>query len=315
MSGAQETGSKKVEIRATTRPPAPRASGKPMQPSVIGAILRGFIGFRGSLLVVALALFGTLAGCSAKDATTGKRVTLKTRATVEADSRTEFSTSFGWSVKLDEAVVAVGALYYFDGEPPFVRRDTPRPGPLERVAGWFGEGVAHAHPGHYQAGDAVGQMLEPGSVDLFATPVALGAGEGVTGTYWSAEFRFASKAVGAAAGKLAGHVAVAKGTATRSGDGGSTTVHFRITADFADVAKNVTEGEVDGCAFKKSDVEDDGTVTLTFKPSVWFDLVDFANIAPGTAEAPTEIAAGDIAHTGFVLGLVQLTAYAFSYAG
>jgi hypothetical protein len=76
----------------------------------------------------------------------------------------------------------------------------------------------------------------------------------------------------------------------------------------------VTRGEVDGCEFKKTDVEEDGTVTLTFKPSIWFDLVDFSKVEPGTKDAPTEIPSGDIAQIGFTLGLVQLTAYNFSYS-
>jgi hypothetical protein len=157
-------------------------------------------------------------------------------------------------------------------------------------------------------------MLEPGSVDLFATAVKLAAGDGVTGTYRSARFTFANKNAGSAANELAAHAAVAEGTATKAGDGGTATIHFRVWADFADVAKDVSGGEVDGCEFKETDVEDDGTVTVTVKPSVWFDLVDFSKVAPGTPEEPTEIPHGDIAQIGFVLGLVQLSAYHFGYS-
>jgi hypothetical protein len=262
--------------------------------------------------VVALVL--ALVGCSGKDTTTGRRVTLQTRAVADAETEGEFLTSFGWNVKLDRAAVAVGPLYYFDGEPAFVQHRAPRRGPIERFASFFGEGVAHAHPGHYQAGDALGQMLEGGSVDLFRTPAKLGTGDGVSGTYRSARFTLAKKDVGSAAKELAGHVAFAEGTATKDGDAGAPTIHFRVSADFADVAKSVTDGAVDGCEFKEVDLEEDGTVTLTFKPSVWLDLVDFSKVDPGTAEAPTEIPHGDIAQIGFALGLVQLSAYHFGYS-
>lgn len=265
------------------------------------------------LAVVAVVL--GLAGCSGKGTTTGKRVTFETRAAADAEVRGAFLTSFGWNVKLDKAAVAVGSLYYFDGEPAFVEHPVPRRGPLERFASFFGEGVAHAHPGHYQAGGALGQMLEPGSVDLFATSTKLGAGDGVTGTYRSARFTFAKKDTGVAASELSGHAAFAEGTATKDGDGGVATIHFRVWADFPDLAKSVKEGEVDGCEFQETDVENDGTVTVTVKPSVWFDLVDFSKVEPGTAEAPTEIPHGDIAQIGFALGLVQLSAYHFGYSG
>jgi hypothetical protein len=234
---------------------------------------------------------------------------------VDPEIESTFTTAVGWDVKLDKAAVAIGSLYYFDGEPAFVRHEVPRRGPVERFARWFGEGVAYAHPGHYQAGAALGQMLTAASFDMFGGPEKLDAGNGVTGTYWSGRFTFAEKPTGAAAPELDGHVAVAEGTATRAGDGGaSTPIHFRVAADFADVAAKVTQGEVDGCEFKKTDVEDDGTVTLTFKPSIWFDLVDFSKVGPGTSDAPTEIQRGDVAQIGFALGLVQLTAYDFSYS-
>jgi hypothetical protein len=229
------------------------------------------------------------------------------------DAGSEFISAEGWRVKLDKAAVAVGALYYFDGEPAVVRRDAPERGALERFAMLF-EGVAHAHPGHYQAGAALGQMLEPASVDLFSMPARLAQGNGVTGSFRSARFMFAQKAVGAAARELGGNVALVEGTATKVGDATGTEIHFRMTADFADITANVTGGEVDGCEFAPADVQTDGTVTLTLKPSVWFDLVDFAGVPPGTSEAPTDVPKSDVAQIGFALGLVQLTAYRFAFS-
>jgi hypothetical protein len=76
----------------------------------------------------------------------------------------------------------------------------------------------------------------------------------------------------------------------------------------------VTNGEVDGCAFEEADVQGDGMVTLTVKPSIWFELVDFSAVAPGTQQEPTEVEHGSKAQVGFALGLVQLTAYRFSFS-
>jgi hypothetical protein len=265
--------------------------------------------------LLSLSVAGSVA-CNSTDSTTGKRVTLETRATTDNEIESTFTTSVGWNVTLDKAAAAIGSFSYFDGEPAFVRREVPPAGPLERFASFvLGEGVAHAHPGHYQAGNALGEMLVPGSVDLFGGDTSLGDGDGVSGTYRSARFTFAKTVAGSAADELDDHIAFAEGTATKAGDGGaSPAIHFRIAADFADVAKSVTQGEVDGCEFKEAEVQDDGIVTLTFTPSIWFDLVDFSKVDPGTSDEPTTIASGDIAQIGFALGLVQLTAYHFGYS-
>src|SRR5262249_25416012 len=156
-------------------------------------------GFGWVLPLLALAL----GGCSGSTSTTGRRVDLATRVEVGEDTGTEFTTAEGWQVKLDKAALAIGAFQYFDGEPAVVRRDPPPRGALERFAMLF-EGVAHAHPGHYQAGNALGEMLEPASIDLFSAPVKLGRGTGVTGTFRSARFTFPNKVVGAAAKELGG---------------------------------------------------------------------------------------------------------------
>ena len=267
-------------------------------------------------LTLGAAVFAALVqvACSAKDSTAGKRVGFQTVATVDPEALSEFTTAVGWNVKLSRAAVAIGALHYFDGEPAVARRDAPARGPLERLALLF-EGVAHAHPGHYQAGTALGEFLEPSSVDLLRTPALLGRGDGVSGTFRSARFTFANKVVGRAASELAPNIALAEGVATKSGESNASEIHFRLSAQFEDVTTNVTRGEVDGCEFAAADVEGDGTITLTVDPRIWLDLVDFSDVAEGTSDAPTQIAKGETAQIGFALGLVQLTAYKFAFSG
>lgn len=240
--------------------------------------------------------------------TGGRQVALRTEARADAEAAGPFTTATGWSVRLTRAAVSLGALYYFDGAPAFVRAK-------RRGATWLAQlaplGVARAHPGHYAAGDALGQMLVPAAVDLLAGAAALPEGRGVTGTYRSARLVLASPIDDAARAALAGdHVGFVQGVASK----GAQTVHFRLAATLAEVSRSAASGQVDGCVFDAREVEGDGLVSVTVRPRVWLNLVDFAGVAPGTAEAPTAIDQGEPARIGFALGLAQLGAYHFSFA-
>jgi hypothetical protein len=248
-----------------------------------------------------------LLACACSDTTTGQRVVLHTVVQADAELAGEFPTETGWTVQLSKAVFSVGALYYFDGEPAFVQREQR---PLWwRLARALGPRIAHAHPGHYLAGMALGQVTVPAAVDLFAGRVSLPDGDGITGLYRSARMQLAAPTIEPALSLLRGQVAVVEGVARKA----EQTVYFKLSASFADVARSVTQGQVDGCVFDEVQVEEDGTVTVGVKPHVWFNLVDFTGVAPGAPEAPTEIAAGETPQIAFALGLVQLSAYHFSY--
>lgn len=268
------------------------------------------------LPVSTVVLFATLAACADGAATgdpaSAERVVLRTAITADAAARTQFTTNFGWRVTLDRAAVAVGAVYFFNGPPAFTMRDRA-PSPWQRFGELF-EGTAHAHPGHYQPGDALGQMLAPSSFDLMSgATTALADGEGVTGTYRSARFVFASTTSGPAAAILGTRVAYARGVAEKADATTPAPIHFEVSADFADVAARASSGQVDGCTFAEADVAADGTVTIVVSPNVWFNVVDFTDVAPGTAAAPTPIALTTKAGAGFVSGLTQLDAYRFNY--
>lgn len=265
--------------------------------------MRPVVSFSASLL------FACLAACSSNDSgsgTTGKRIVLHTSAAGDAATKTKLTTGFGWDVTLTKAAVATGGLYYFDGPPPTAMR---KKSVGERFASLF-EGTAYAHPGHYQAGTALGQVVipQPVTLDLFgATPIALPDGEGITGVYRSARFVLPSAPPGGAV--LGQHVAVAEGSAVKH-DGTSTQpIYFRLVADYADLQASIQEGAVDGCVLDETTVTDSGSIALEVKPSVWLNLVDFSKLAPGTAAAPTE--AKD---AGFSQGVTQLSAYHFTYS-
>lgn len=257
----------------------------------------------GAGLLLAL-LIGALA-CGG-ETTSGRQVTLRTQAQVAPESGGAFVTDTGWTVRLSRAVVSIGALYYFDGEPAFARRPAPSFG--RRMAALLGPSVAHAHPGHYLAGRALGQMTAPAFADLLAGPVMLPEGEGVTGRYRSARVVLAAPLGESARAALGTSVAAVEGVAQR----GEQTVYFKLGADVVDVARGAREAQVEGCVFEEADVEDDGLVSVRIDPHVWLDLVDFAEVVPGNADAPTQVPRGHTAQLGFALGVAQLSAYRFS---
>lgn len=256
-------------------------------------------------VAAALVLLCGLAACGDDDdasgsGTTGSRITLHTTAS-SPTARTQLTTSFGWNVELTKAAVAASGFYYFDGPPPtaFFQR---KPSLRDRFQGLF-IGTAHAHPGHYQAGNALGQaqFAAPTTLDLFASPVAtLSDAAALTGTYRSARVILGTGADG--------HVATVEGKAVKK-DGSSTQpIFFRLVADTADVAVSVQNGAVDGCVLDEAVVTAEGSVNIEVKPTVWLNLVDFSKIAPGTATAPTETK-----DAGFSQGVTQLSAYRFTY--
>lgn len=241
----------------------------------------------------------------------GQRVLLGTRVepVVGAES---FSTAFGWNVTLSRALIATGPFYYFDGAPPVVQLAPPRRGPRWPALGeLLGLSPAFAHPGHYKAGEALGQMLQPWSIDLLAGGADLPAGDGVSGLYRSASFSLTSPPEGPFSADLNGHAAVVEGVAERDG---AERLHFVATADLADIERSAANGYIDGCEFKELEVEHDGRVTVQVTPKVWFDLVDFSELQPAANGDPVEFPVDSQPKIAFALGLAQLSAYEFSFA-
>jgi hypothetical protein len=252
------------------------------------------------------ALLFVLALASCGGGTSGHRVELKTRLRTDLDATNTVTTSMGWTVTLTRALVATGPLRYYDGEPAFTASAS---WPRRFWAALSPIGAAHAHPGHYVAGNDMGEELLPFSADLLAGPSDLPPGEGVSGVWRSATFSFATPSAGPVVDALAGHVAVAEGHATK----GEATIYFSVSAALADVARTAKDGAVAGCPFDTADVQTSGTVTVTVKPRVWFNYVDFSALASGSADAPTVVEPTAVAHLAFAIGLAQLSAYQFSF--
>lgn len=242
---------------------------------------------RGALAATFAAL--AVVGPSCSDETAGRRVTLATTVTVDA---TTFTNAGGWDVKVDRALLSIGRLYYFDGEPVLARRRA------------FGLGAAHAHPGHYAPGAAVGQVLGGATVDLAAGNASLSPGTGVTGTLRSARLVFGVPPAGPLAAGLAGKVVRVEGKATRAG----VTRSFVATASADDLKDASGAEQVEGCAFAVAAVDGDGTITLRVALRTWLDQVDFDK-APGDPATLDGTEAGN----AFLRGVQKAAAYRLSF--
>lgn len=253
---------------------------------------------------------GALLGACGSDSTTGQRVTLKTHVVADDGIDAPFTNGYGWSVQLTKAAVSVGALYYFDGAPIFSAHRAP----LRLRDAWdrvFGVRAAHAHPGHYQTGNAMGQMLSAGSFDLALGAADLPAGDGTSGIFRSGRFVFGDKPKGAAAAALGTHVVVLEGKATK----GALVRAFRASAEIDDVLDSYGDPKLEGCAFaEEPDIQTDGTVTVHVKPSVWLDQADFETVPESTGGEPVDLLPDEEAFKGFVRGLKKGSAVVFSYA-
>lgn len=259
-------------------------------------------------IAFALSAFGCGTDASGESGTAGKIVSFATRGRGDPTART-FLSGQGWTITLTQAAVAVGGFYFFDGDPAFVHR-FPAKQPRERLASLLGVGIAYAHPGHYVAGNAMGEMSVPTSLDLLADTTDLPAGKGFTGRWNSGRWSMPTGAPsGSAAAVLGSHIAFASGSAAKDG----TTVYFTVTSDFANISENSSNGQIDGCVLEGGTVTGDGVITATVDMKVWFNLADFTGISEGSADAPTVLAAVDQPYKAFSLGVEQLSAYRFSY--
>jgi hypothetical protein len=271
------------------------------------------------LLSFSLLAFG-LPGCSddgGPTSTPGFRVTLATQ--VELASPPTFQNAMGWEITLMKVVMSSGPLYYFDGAPiesatrsgelPAVHRFPQLP---EIEPGWgiLARSFVHAHPGHYDPGEAKGEMLEPASFDLIAGAADLPAGEGTSGVFRSARFTWQSPAQGALATELGSDVLRVEGTATK----GDSLRVFRLVATSADALDAADEPVLEGCTFEEVDVQGDGLVTIRVDPRVWLDQADFADLSESSDGTPVEVPAELEAARAFVRGVKKSSAFTFRFA-
>lgn len=123
-----------------------------------------------------------------------------------------FTTYAGWTVKLSKAVVAIGPVYYYGGEPQARLWD-----------GLFGIRSAHACPTHaqYDKGPVLGEIVQQYAVDLLGPAVMMGAVAGLEGDCRSVELhlhppgKVAAGSPASSFSELAGDTLLLEGTASR----------------------------------------------------------------------------------------------------
>jgi hypothetical protein len=229
-----------------------------------------------------------LLGC---ESTTGERVTIESRARGEVSRGESFQTALGWSVTLERANLWIGSILYLEGA-ALARRFSLLP-------------VAHAHPGHYEEGTVLGEMLEPRLVDLLAGEVVLGVGGGVTGQVRSARLSFEH---GVATDPLGGGVVAIAGNASRDGTA------FDFTADLAPehlAASDTARAIISGCPVVGGDLRADAVVRLVVSLPTWLDQVDFSLLEP--TGGSVALGPGDPPHNALARGIRKAAAYPFSF--
>ncbi|MBX3193066.1 MAG: hypothetical protein KF819_39140 [Labilithrix sp.] len=258
-----------------------------------------------SLTVLSFFAAGSLPACSSEEGgTTGKRITLAVKVAGAPETTQAFTNAMGWNITLSKAVVSTGALYFYDGATIFSRN-------APRAPSWrdtFGIKSAFAHPGHYVPGNARGELLAPSSVDL-RTETVIGDANGVSGMTRSATFSFQAPPAGPLAGELTPFVAVFEGTATK----GAETRIFRAEVDAAEVMNTKNAPAIEGCPFTETDMQSDGTVTVTIKVGLWFDQVELDAVPASTDGKPVLIGAG-VTKNGLTRGMKAGLGYQFAYA-
>lgn len=254
---------------------------------------------------LALPVLSALAlGCgdsTSSDTTTGKRITFDVKI---AQAPKTFTSKQGWEISLSKAQLSTGALYFFDGEIIFSQAPKKRLSPLDLL---LGTKVAYAHPGHYVPGEAKGEFLTATSVDLLAAGNVLGTGQGVSGLVRSATFTFGAPPAGPFAASLGTHLVVIEGT----GKKGAETRAFVAEIDQADLLDTKGKPQIEGCPYTETDVESDGTVTLTVDVAAWFDQLEL-ELLPATP-SPAKVTDVAVAKSELVRSIKGGDRYRFAF--
>lgn len=209
---------------------------------------------------------------------------------VAGGSGQNLSNDHGYTVTLSKASLHVGAVHFFSGEPLFTRHDESFPSRLARLF----VGVAHAHPGHYQEGSAMAEVLQGGTIDLLGQPRRLGRASGVTGTYRSAQVTLTGSA------DNGNHLAMAEGKATM----GSQEVSFSVALDGTLKVAGIVAGTT---------VDESGPLAVRVVVDLkrWVELMDFSKLAGGVQ--PVTIKPGTQAHNAFSRGVSNTSAFLFNW--
>ncbi|NOZ86075.1 MAG: hypothetical protein GXP49_07395 [Deltaproteobacteria bacterium] len=217
-----------------------------------------------------------------------QRTSFKMAVSAPDDMGTDFENDLGWKVVLDSASVVIGPIYFFSGEPLFS---------MSRLLDWLDPiPTAFAHPGHYVAGEALGQVLDQARIDLLSEmPQVLGTATGVTGLYNSARVYL----------KPAGddtYSVLVTGTATKDQDH----VSFKGELD----VEIKLEGLPCGIHVEPGKA---GGMVMFVDPRIWLKRVDFSTLAGPDQDGYMFFEKGTSNHSAFSRGVDNAGAFSFSW--
>lgn len=134
--------------------------------------------FACSRALVALCSISTTAGCLEGSGTGGRPIIgdLELRAQWVGEPG-HIETSTGWTIELDEAVLAIGPITFFELAPPLSLEPNPSPDLSDRLYSWLVP-TAHAHPGdeHFYGGRVMGELYQQVAFDLMEGSHTIPAG-------------------------------------------------------------------------------------------------------------------------------------------
>lgn len=193
----------------------------------------------------------------------------------EAESLERFETSLGWTVELEEAHIALGAVYLYElpGGVAAVSPHNPRSLPVQV---WdYLVPSAHAHPGdgHFNGGAVRGEWLGQTNFDaLSLEPVSMPQQPGVRGPVRSLSILLdpPRESLGAEADELRGYHAYVVGVASK----GAVVVPFEGGLSIPDEG---TQRRVDGVPVDAM-LEDGVTVRISVHPDEWFAEANFERL-------------------------------------
>jgi hypothetical protein len=247
-------------------------------------------------VALAMLVLAPQPGCGeADDKTTGVRVTHAINVALEGEKT--FDTSLGWSVQVQAFAVSIGGVSIFTGSPSSIYAQ--RSGGNSAGGSWFKR--AWAHPGHYEPGTTLAEMLTPSSVDLLVGG-KVGEASGVSGSYRSGTVYFGT---GATTGPLAGALGTNKMRISGVAKRGSDEKAFAFEATEADLTDATKRAEIVGCLFNEANVLRSGTVTLAISAKRILDQVEFEKL-----DEPLRDSKG---FRGFLFGARGGAAYRFSF--
>lgn len=250
-----------------------------------------------------IALGGLSSGCSG----TASEERLELATQVTSSPREPFDNEFGWTVTIDAAWMSIEALSLLEGAP--LGFQSPARDPRRFLRELF-IGTAYAHPGHYQEGGVLAEMLTPTSVDLTKT-TPLGTSHGITGHPGSGKVVFGSPATGPFADRLEEALLHVVGRAERADD--SSVRHFLARADRSELSSTDALAEVTGCPFEGGPLRPGGTIELRVDLALWFNQVDFEGVSPGSEQNPTPLDENERAHNGLLRGVAKAAGYSFHF--